>query len=152
TPTPHGHDGHGTFADERDLHRLGPDAVARGATGGVGGGGTTLMMRASYRGGRPGVQTPVSPYLVGLIPPRHNLGDVLCTDARDALRVACGDVQRDGVGSEPIVGGSAWEPTPAGGAGSLLLLVRHARRLQPLRRRLDGGLSRERHIGRAIHC
>jgi len=31
------HDGHGTLADERDGHRVGADAVARDAAGGVGG-------------------------------------------------------------------------------------------------------------------
>ena len=31
------HDGHGTQPDERDQHRVGAHAVARGAAGGVGG-------------------------------------------------------------------------------------------------------------------
>jgi hypothetical protein len=31
------HDGHGTLADESDQHRVGADAVARDAAGGVGG-------------------------------------------------------------------------------------------------------------------
>ena len=47
----------------------------------------------------------------------------------------------------------SWDITKLLGPGQvdLLLPVRHPRRLQPLRRRLDGGPPRERHAGRAAH-
>jgi hypothetical protein len=49
--------------------------------------GTTLMMRddlAEEDG--PRVQTRVSPYLVGRIPSRHDVGAVLFPDAKQAVR------------------------------------------------------------------
>ena len=47
----------------------------------------------------------------------------------------------------------SWDITKLLGPGEvdLLLPVRHARRLQPVRGRLDGGPSRERDAGRAVH-
>ncbi len=47
----------------------------------------------------------------------------------------------------------SWDITKLLGVGEvdLLLPVRHARRLQPVRGGLDGGPSRERHAGRAVH-
>jgi len=38
------HNGHGTLPDERNGHRVGADAVARDAAGGVGGGEQAVTM------------------------------------------------------------------------------------------------------------